>query len=133
MSDILYWLPFQISVSSFQPPPAFRADCGPERLEDLPALLGGFRTDAGAIPFPTPEEAAAHEWTDEDRALVVDRVDTQIVGSPATVAAKLDILQEATGADEIVVTTITHDHVDRVRSYALLAEEWFRDAPAPIS
>jgi hypothetical protein len=33
-------------------------------------------------------------------------------------------LQEATGADELIITTITHDHADRVRSYELLAQEW---------
>jgi sulfonate transport system ATP-binding protein len=27
---------------------------------------------------------------------------------------------------ELIVTTITHDHQDRVRSYQLLAEEWAR-------
>ncbi|MEU0794548.1 MsnO8 family LLM class oxidoreductase [Amycolatopsis sp. NPDC005961] len=84
------------------------------------------RRAEGAIPFPTPEEAAAHEWTDEDRALVADRVDTQFAGSPATVTARLRQLQEATGADELVITTITHDHADRVRSYELLAEHWNR-------
>ena len=33
---------------------------------------------------------------------------------------------DATGADELIITTITHDHADRVRSYQLLAEEWNR-------
>jgi len=33
------------------------------------------------------------------------------------VAAGLERLTEATGADELVITTITHDHADRVRSY----------------
>jgi alkanesulfonate monooxygenase SsuD/methylene tetrahydromethanopterin reductase-like flavin-dependent oxidoreductase (luciferase family) len=84
----------------------------------------GIRRGDGACPFPSPAEAAAHEWTDEDRALVADRIDTQIVGSPSTVAAKLDQLQSATDADELVITTITHDHCDRARSYELLAEEW---------
>ncbi|WP_370962492.1 LLM class flavin-dependent oxidoreductase [Amycolatopsis sp. cg9] len=84
------------------------------------------RKAEGAIPFPTPAEAAAHEWTDEDRALVADRVGTQFAGSPATVAARLRQLQEATGADEIVVTTITHAHADRVRSYELLGGHWNR-------
>ena len=41
------------------------------------------RTAEGAIPFPTPEEARAHTWTDADRELVEDRVETQFVGSPA--------------------------------------------------
>jgi alkanesulfonate monooxygenase SsuD/methylene tetrahydromethanopterin reductase-like flavin-dependent oxidoreductase (luciferase family) len=82
------------------------------------------RSGQGAIEFPTPEEAALHHWTDQDRALVADRVDTQFVGSPETVAAGLERLQEATGSDELVITTITHDHDDRVRSYELLAKEW---------
>jgi alkanesulfonate monooxygenase SsuD/methylene tetrahydromethanopterin reductase-like flavin-dependent oxidoreductase (luciferase family) len=82
------------------------------------------RSGEGAIEFPTPEEAAAHVWSDEERALVADRVETQFVGSPATVAHRLHQLEEATGADELIITTITHDHADRVRSYQLLAEEW---------
>ncbi|WP_433257074.1 LLM class flavin-dependent oxidoreductase [Streptosporangium sp. CA-135522] len=84
----------------------------------------GIRSGAGAIPFPTPQEAAVHEWTEEDRALVADRVATQFVGSPPTVAEKLRVLRDVTGADELLVTTITHDHADRVRSYELLAAEW---------
>ncbi|MFD3437132.1 LLM class flavin-dependent oxidoreductase [Streptomyces sp. NPDC058685] len=84
------------------------------------------RTAEGAIPYPTPEQARAHAWTETDRALVADRVDTQFVGSPGRVADQLEQLQEATGADELIITTITHDHADRVRSYQLLAEEWQR-------
>ena len=42
------------------------------------------------------------------------------------VADKLEQLQEATGADELIITTITHDPADRVRSYRLLADEWHR-------
>ncbi|MFD0033215.1 MsnO8 family LLM class oxidoreductase [Streptomyces sp. NPDC055059] len=82
------------------------------------------RTAEGAIQFPTPDEARAHAWSDADRALVQDRLDTQFVGSPARVADQLEQLQEATGADEVLITTITHGHADRVRSYELLAEEW---------
>lgn len=84
------------------------------------------RTAEGAIEFPTPEEARAHTWTEEDRDLVRDRIDTQFVGSPGRVADQLEQLQEATGADELLLTTITHDHTDRVRSYELLAKEWQR-------
>ncbi|MFD7339708.1 LLM class flavin-dependent oxidoreductase [Streptomyces violascens] len=82
------------------------------------------RTAEGAIQFPTPDEAHAHAWSDADRALVQDRLDTQFVGSPGRVADQLAQLQEATGADELLITTITHGHADRVRSYELLAEEW---------
>jgi alkanesulfonate monooxygenase SsuD/methylene tetrahydromethanopterin reductase-like flavin-dependent oxidoreductase (luciferase family) len=84
------------------------------------------RAGEGAIPFPAPEQARAHAWTAADRELVADRVDTQFTGSPAQVADQLERLQEATGADELIITTITHGHADRVRSYRLLAGEWQR-------
>lgn len=84
------------------------------------------RTAEGAIPFPTPAEARTHAWTAAERELVADRVDTQFVGSAAQVADHLERLRDTTGADELIITTITHDHSDRVRSYELLAEEWSR-------
>jgi alkanesulfonate monooxygenase SsuD/methylene tetrahydromethanopterin reductase-like flavin-dependent oxidoreductase (luciferase family) len=80
------------------------------------------RTGAGASPLPTGAEAAAVEWTDAERSLVADRLVTQFVGSPATVVAGLETLQRVTGAAELVITTMTHDHDDRVRSYELLAD-----------
>jgi len=42
------------------------------------------------------------------------------------VAGRLEILGQATGADELIITTITHRHADRVRYYELLAREWQR-------
>jgi alkanesulfonate monooxygenase SsuD/methylene tetrahydromethanopterin reductase-like flavin-dependent oxidoreductase (luciferase family) len=84
------------------------------------------RSGSGAIQFPTPARAREHHWTDEDRALVDDRIETQFVGTPKQVADQLETLRDATGADELVVTTITHEHADRVRSYRLLAQEWQR-------
>jgi alkanesulfonate monooxygenase SsuD/methylene tetrahydromethanopterin reductase-like flavin-dependent oxidoreductase (luciferase family) len=91
------------------------------------AWVRSIRRAEGAILFPTPEEAAALTWTHEDRTLVADRVDTQFVGSAETVAAQLGTLQRVTAADELVVTTVTHDHADRVRSFELLAKEWINN------
>ena len=82
------------------------------------------RSGGGAIPFPSPQTAAAWSWTDAERALVEDRVTTQFAGSPGTVAKHLQVLRDATDADELLVTTITHSHADRVRSFELLAGEW---------
>ncbi|GAA0400939.1 LLM class flavin-dependent oxidoreductase [Microbispora corallina] len=82
------------------------------------------RSGEGAIPYPSPAEAAAHEWTEEDRRLVADRLDTQFAGTPGAVADKLAVLRDVTGADELLITTITHDHAARVRSHELLAEAW---------
>ena len=84
------------------------------------------RTAEGAIPFPTPAEARRHTWSDSDRELVADRVETQFVGTPIQVADQLERLRDATEADELIITTITHDHRDRLHSYRLLAEEWSR-------
>jgi alkanesulfonate monooxygenase SsuD/methylene tetrahydromethanopterin reductase-like flavin-dependent oxidoreductase (luciferase family) len=84
------------------------------------------RTAEGAIQFPTPEQARRHVWSDADRELVADRIDTQFTGTPGQVADQLERLRDATGADELIITTITHDHADRVRSYQLLADEWAR-------
>ncbi|GAA3004560.1 LLM class flavin-dependent oxidoreductase [Actinokineospora diospyrosa] len=82
------------------------------------------RAGDGAIPFPTPAEAAAFEWTEDLRGLVEDRVQTQFVGTAGEVAEQLRTLQRVTGADELMVTTLTHQHADRVRSFELLAKEW---------
>ncbi|MCI2416365.1 MsnO8 family LLM class oxidoreductase [Saccharopolyspora sp. K220] len=82
------------------------------------------RAGDGAIRFPSPAEAAEFDWTDQAREIVADRVDTQFVGTPEAVVRKLTTLRDATDADELVITTITHDHADRVRSYELLAKAW---------
>ncbi len=99
-----------------------------ETARELAAGYGlwvrSIRTGEGAIRYPTAAEAAGHTWTEDDRALVADRVSTQFVGSPDRVVEALTNLQRATGADELAITTMTHDHSDRVRSYALLAEAW---------
>jgi alkanesulfonate monooxygenase SsuD/methylene tetrahydromethanopterin reductase-like flavin-dependent oxidoreductase (luciferase family) len=70
---------------------------------------------------------------DAAAASVADRIATRFVGDAGTVADQLETLRRATGADELLVTTITHDHDARVRSYELLAAEWARraDAGAP--
>jgi alkanesulfonate monooxygenase SsuD/methylene tetrahydromethanopterin reductase-like flavin-dependent oxidoreductase (luciferase family) len=82
------------------------------------------RAGAGAMPYPSIAEAEAHDWTDAERDLVADRLDTQFVGTAATVAGRLETLRRVTGADELLVTTMTYDHADRVRSFELLAKQW---------
>jgi len=90
------------------------------------------RTGAGAIPFPDEADARSYSWTAADRELVDDRLRTQFVGSPATVADRLAALRAVTGADELLVTTITHRHEDRVASQTLLAQEWAARDRAPV-
>jgi luciferase family oxidoreductase group 1 len=99
-----------------------------QRARELAAPYGQWvldiRAGRGARPYVTPAEARARRWTDAERAAVADRVDTQVVGSPRTVVERLAILVRVTGADELLITTITTEHADRVRSAQLLAEAW---------
>lgn len=89
-------------------------DAAEELAAGFALWVRSIRCGEGAIEFPTADEAAPHRWTEQERALVADRVDTQFVMGPEKVVAGLERLVEATGADELVVTTITHDHVDRI-------------------
>jgi alkanesulfonate monooxygenase SsuD/methylene tetrahydromethanopterin reductase-like flavin-dependent oxidoreductase (luciferase family) len=95
-----------------------------ELAAGYPAWVHSIRAGQGAIPYPTAAEAFADPLDEGTLRAVHSRVVTQFVGSPETVAERLDTLQRVTGADELLVTTITHDHADRVRSYELLAAEW---------
>ncbi|MDM8083460.1 MsnO8 family LLM class oxidoreductase [Cellulomonas cellasea] len=88
------------------------------------------RSGQGAIPYPDAEEARQilSGWGEDDHAAVRDRTETQLVGSSQTVVGRLAALQRLTGADELLVTTVTHRHEDRVRSYELLADAWAQQA-----
>jgi alkanesulfonate monooxygenase SsuD/methylene tetrahydromethanopterin reductase-like flavin-dependent oxidoreductase (luciferase family) len=85
---------------------------------------------SGAVEYPTPEDAAAREWTKRELEIVLDRTSTRFVGSPERVVAGLETLQRATGADEILTTTIAHDPADKLRSVELLARAWGLRTPS---
>jgi luciferase family oxidoreductase group 1 len=82
------------------------------------------KSGLGARPYVTPEQARARTWTEQERAGVADRLATQFVGSPATVAERLHTLATVTEADEVLITSVTTEHADRVRSHELLAKQW---------
>ncbi|MFX0572976.1 LLM class flavin-dependent oxidoreductase [Nocardia nepalensis] len=96
------------------------------RAQHLAATYGhwvhSIRSGAGAAEFLDPDTATA--LTPEQRRLVDDRLATQFVGSPRTVVDRLEALQRVTGADELLVTTVTHHHEDRLESHRLLADAW---------
>jgi luciferase family oxidoreductase group 1 len=94
----------------------------PSALQFLQLRLG----TPGLVP--TPEEAAAYPYSDQERAFIEQRMAGQIIGSPATVREGVRALVERTGVDELMVTTNTHDGADRIRSYELLSGAL---APAP--
>lgn len=73
-------------------------------------------------PIPTPEEAAAHPWSAEELAAVDDRRAGEAVGGAETVRADLVDLLRATGADEIMATTVAHDPAVSLESFTRLRE-----------
>ena len=84
-------------------------------------------------PLPTPHEAAEHAFTAFEGELVKTWTAPLIVGDPVEVRAGLVELATRTGVDELMITTMVHDHADRLRSYQLVAEtfaETFADARA---
>jgi luciferase family oxidoreductase group 1 len=94
-----------------------------------PARLSMARLRAGRpTRFPTPEEAAAHEFTAAEEQSVSALSGSAAIGGPATVRERLDALRERTAADELMITTMVHDHADRVRSYELIAEAYDLEA-----
>ena len=88
----------------------------------LPLQLVLLRFRTGRMGrFPTIEEAKNYSYASEERAVIEFNRERSFIGSPETVRAQLTGLAEAGGVREIMITTMTHDHADRRRSYELLA------------
>lgn len=73
---------------------------------------------------PTPEEAAAYEFSPVEREFVDSWLVNIIHGDPRTVTAGLDALVGRTGADELVITANAHTPAARLRSYELIADAY---------
>ncbi len=72
--------------------------------------------------FPSVEEATNFPYTPEDREIIRYNRQRTFIGSPETVRARVAELAGQAGVEEIMITTMTHEHADRRRSYELLAE-----------
>jgi luciferase family oxidoreductase group 1 len=93
-----------------------------ERLASSVDLNFALRRQGRYLPIPSPEEAAAHDYSPTDRALIARNRARLVVGTKDKIVAHLAPLIEATKADELMVTTMIYDHEARKHSYALLAE-----------
>jgi hypothetical protein len=54
--------------------------------------------------------------------VIAEATGSHVVGDPVTVSGLLAQLVASTGADELMVTTSTFAHADRLASYELLAQ-----------
>jgi luciferase family oxidoreductase group 1 len=75
-------------------------------------------------PLPSPEEAAAHQWTQAEQQVAEATRRFVSVGTADQVADDLRRRAMHAGADELIVTTHVHDPAERIRSYELLMSEW---------
>jgi luciferase family oxidoreductase group 1 len=72
------------------------------------------------MPLLSPEDAAVHPDLPAARRLPSNR----ILGTPAQAAARLEQLAGETGADELMILTVTYGVEERLRSLELLAQAW---------
>ncbi|MFD7654912.1 LLM class flavin-dependent oxidoreductase [Actinosynnema sp. NPDC059797] len=80
------------------------------------------RTRGEFPPLATPAEIRATPMTPRERALFEQSLEGHVHGTPTEVAKALDALVEHTAADEVLVTTSTHDRTALLTSYELLAD-----------
>ena len=73
-------------------------------------------------PLPSLEEAKTYPYTPAERAQIHGFRSRALVGDPSQVYAQILALVAQTGADEVMVTTMVHNHAARLHSYELLAE-----------
>jgi len=73
------------------------------------------------MKIATPEEALSYPYSEQEAAVARAYRQMQIVGTPSSVRERIEALALRTQADEIMITTVTHAHDARIRSYQLLA------------
>ena len=105
---------------------AVSAVCAPtdaeaERLSSGADLWRLGPEGAERAPILSPDEVAAHRWTDLEREKAAQARAKVVVGSPERAAAGLGALAAEFEVDELLVLTVCHDLRARRRSYELLA------------
>ncbi|MDF2733097.1 MAG: putative Monooxygenase [Desertimonas sp.] len=90
---------------------------GPARLAML-SLRTGRR-----MQLLAPDEAAAHP----DMAVAATMPSNRIVGDAELVAERLSELAERTGADEVMISTMTHGLAERLATLEIVADVWSSD------
>ena len=89
---------------------------GPARLAML-ALRTGRR-----LALISPQDAAGHP----DLATAAAMPSNRVVGDAGLVAERLASLAERTGADELMISTMTHALAERVDTLSIVADTWRR-------
>src|ERR1700674_1465052 len=81
------------------------------------------------LPLASPEEVRAYAFSPIDRERIRQGRSRLFVGAPNTILARLLPFIAATGADEVMITTMIYDHAARRHSYELMAQAFGLAAP----
>jgi luciferase family oxidoreductase group 1 len=79
-------------------------------------------------PVPSPEDAAAYQFSEAEAAFIKETMSTHLIGDPDLVFEGLKELEARTGADEIMLSTRAHSFEARLASLSLVAERWAEHA-----
>jgi luciferase family oxidoreductase group 1 len=107
------------------------SDAEADRLATTIDLNFARRQRGEYLPLASPKEAAAYPYTSVDRERIRQNRARVFTGSIDTVRARLDPLIEATKANELMVTTMIHDHGARRHSYEVLAKAFGLQGAVP--
>ncbi|RIW35652.1 LLM class flavin-dependent oxidoreductase [Bacillus salacetis] len=72
---------------------------------------------------PSPEKAAAYDYSPYERARIRENRKRMVVGNPQKVKERLLKLSEQYETDEIMLVTITFDFEEKLKSFKLVADE----------
>jgi luciferase family oxidoreductase group 1 len=124
----------------------YRSQFEPSKVLDKPYVMAGLpviaaETDAKARHLATslqqvilalvrrerrlsrpPVDDIDAVWQPHEKAAVESMLGLLVTGSPATVRRELDLFIQTTGADELIVTSDTYSHADRLRSFQFIDE-----------
>ncbi len=73
-------------------------------------------------PLPPPAPGYADTLPPEARAMLAEALSCTAMGAPETVRRQLQGFIARTGADELILTSQTYDHLARLRSFKIAAE-----------
>ena len=98
-------------------------DDAAERLaSSLDLMSTRFGQGIRDLPVPTPDEARLYPYDADEETLRLLQRRRHVVGGPLLVGRRLEDLARAAEVDELMITTIVHDHAARLASYSRVTE-----------
>lgn len=77
------------------------------------------------VGTPSPEKAAAYDYSPFERARILENRKRMIVGTPNQVKASLNQLSESYETDEVMIVSIMYDFQDKLNSFSFIADAIF--------